>query len=533
MFSNAAKKLLAMIAMTAMLATTTAAQAGGIDSMLQGMYTASANPSYAATANMNVYSAGYVAVRTPLQQFNVIAFTPPNINAGCGGIDAYFGAFSFINSTQLEALIKAIGQDAIPFLFKMALGSMCQGCLASLDQLADQLQKMSAMINNACTLDSGIFSGDNPSLIGKNVSTTFKNVETAAGSVTDSFKSFFGSGQPGNTPNANAMLDTAVQGTPTTQTGTTANKTQASAATLVGNSSWKGIVHNNVEQAFTGETNSATTAQILMSMMGTCIVNIPEGTNTKNNSGPGGNAVSSNALATGVFNGCPEHTLTLSDLVDGTQSAQVLQCEAYPVGSSTPEYNATDDAAGNLNENACRAVAAPSSAFTLGSLGYVGLKNVVSCAILGAPEDPGVSCAAADPNGAGILSNIENGVPYNKWTAIEQEVMAATPVHFAQYMQAASGNPVMQQTLASMALPYAEDYAAVNLGVAVERAIVNTYEGNIPQPKPQDLNTVLSILQSQMRTYSDRLAKSIQADNQMRAYVENYLASLNAHLPGQ
>jgi conjugative transfer pilus assembly protein TraH len=533
MFSTAVKKLLALVAMSAMLSTTTAAQAGGIDSMLQGMYTASANPSYAATANMNVYSAGYVAVRPPLQQFNVIAFTPPNINAGCGGVDAYFGAFSFINSTELEALIKAIGQDAIPFLFKMALGAMCHDCLSSLDQLADQLQKMSSTINNACTLDSGIFAGNSPSLIAHNVSTMFKNVGAAVGNATDSFASFFGSGQPGNTPNANAALDTEVQGTPATQNGASSNTTPASSATFVGNSSWKGIVHNNVEQAFTGETDNATTAQILMSMMGTCIVNLPEGTNTTNNSGPGGNPTSSNALATGTFDGCATHTLTLKDLVDGNQSGQILQCLAYPVGSSTPEFNATDDNAGHLYENACRALAAPSSTFTLGSVGYVGLKNVVSCAIMGTPEDPSMSCSIADPGGAGILSNMENGIPYDKWTAIEQQVMAATPVHFAQYMQATSGSPVMQQTLASMALPYAEDYAAVNLGVAVERAIVNTYEGNIPQPTPEDLPTVFAVLQSQTKTYSDRLAKSIQADNEMKAYVENYLGSLNAHLPGQ
>ncbi|VZZ91554.1 conjugal transfer protein TraH [Escherichia coli] len=38
--------------------------------------------------------------------------TLPDINAGCGGIDAYLGSFSFINGEQLQRFVKQIMSNA-------------------------------------------------------------------------------------------------------------------------------------------------------------------------------------------------------------------------------------------------------------------------------------------------------------------------------------------------------------------------------------------------------------------------------------
>lgn len=47
-------------------------------------------------------AAGYVTggnlfLRSQVKQIQVMSLTPPSLTAGCGGIDAYLGAFSFIN----------------------------------------------------------------------------------------------------------------------------------------------------------------------------------------------------------------------------------------------------------------------------------------------------------------------------------------------------------------------------------------------------------------------------------------------------
>jgi conjugative transfer pilus assembly protein TraH len=526
------KKTSALVTAAALVFGTVSPAQAGLDSLMQGMYTAAASPSYMASANMRVFSGGYVAVRFPTENFNIISFTPPNFSVGCGGIDAYFGAFSFINSTQLEALIKAIGQDAVPYLFKMALGSMCQQCLAALDDLAASLQKMSSMINNACTLDAGIFAGNSPSLLAKNVEGTFKGLNIAAGQTVDAFTGFF-KDIAGNTPNANKQLDSNAAGVPSSQTGAPSSNATGASTTLVGNMSWKGLAKNNVVSAFTGETNDAQTAEILMSLMGTVIVNLPEGTGAASGTGnAGGNAPAEDGVAASTNDQPVEHSLTLDDLVTGKPDAQVLQCEPYPIGSSVPEYPAVVDGGGQLDLDACRAIAPPSSTYTLKSLGYMGIDNYVDCAMVGTTPDAAVNCASVD-SGPGIVAEIQAGVPYSAWPKVEQEVAADVPVRFVQYLSAVNGNPAMQQTIASSVLPYARAFAAVNLGVAVRKAIVNTYSGSLPEQVPDDLNQVLQTLNAQMLKYSDVLAKSMAEDRYLHDYVSTYLKSLNVKIPGQ
>ncbi len=42
----------------------------------------------------------------------LVSMTLPDINAGCGGIDAYLGSFSYINSEQLQRFAKQIMSNA-------------------------------------------------------------------------------------------------------------------------------------------------------------------------------------------------------------------------------------------------------------------------------------------------------------------------------------------------------------------------------------------------------------------------------------
>jgi conjugative transfer pilus assembly protein TraH len=47
-------------------------------------------------------SGGSLYARTQVKTIQLVSMTLPDINAGCGGIDAYLGSFSFINSEQLQ-----------------------------------------------------------------------------------------------------------------------------------------------------------------------------------------------------------------------------------------------------------------------------------------------------------------------------------------------------------------------------------------------------------------------------------------------
>lgn len=104
---------------------------------------------YTSPAVMQGQSAGYLTggaffARMPTRNIQLISITLPSVSAGCGGIDAYLGAFSFINSEQLQAMAKMIMSNAIGYAFDLALETTCPQC----KMVMDKLQAMANDINN-------------------------------------------------------------------------------------------------------------------------------------------------------------------------------------------------------------------------------------------------------------------------------------------------------------------------------------------------------------------------------------------------
>ena len=56
---------------------------------------------------------GSVVTRHRIVRPNLIAYTPPSIQGGCGGIDLYGGSFSFINKDQLNQALRSIASNAL------------------------------------------------------------------------------------------------------------------------------------------------------------------------------------------------------------------------------------------------------------------------------------------------------------------------------------------------------------------------------------------------------------------------------------
>ncbi len=109
-------------------------------------------------------SAGYLVggsfyARVPVRNIQLISITLPDINAGCGGIDAYLGAFSFINSDQLKAMAKQILSNAVGYAFDLALETM----MPQVKSVKDFLQRLANDINSlnvsTCQAAQGIVGG--------------------------------------------------------------------------------------------------------------------------------------------------------------------------------------------------------------------------------------------------------------------------------------------------------------------------------------------------------------------------------------
>src|SRR3546814_20418063 len=70
------------------------------------------------------YSLGNVWTRFPQKSVQPFNLQLPSARAGCGGIDLFSGSFSFINASEIIAMLKATANNALGFAFKLAIDSV-------------------------------------------------------------------------------------------------------------------------------------------------------------------------------------------------------------------------------------------------------------------------------------------------------------------------------------------------------------------------------------------------------------------------
>lgn len=105
------------------------------------------------------FTGGSVYLRNPVKQVQLISMQVPSLNAGCGGIDAYLGAFSMISGEEIQRFAKQIMSNAAGYAFDLALQTM----VPELKQAKDFLQKLASDINSmnmsSCQAAQGIIGG--------------------------------------------------------------------------------------------------------------------------------------------------------------------------------------------------------------------------------------------------------------------------------------------------------------------------------------------------------------------------------------
>ncbi|MEP2780822.1 MAG: conjugal transfer protein TraH [Pseudoruegeria sp.] len=99
--------------------------------------------------------AGYVTlgslyVRSAPRNTNIASIQLPSVRAGCGGIDIFGGAFSFLSAEELIALMENIMANAAGFAFELALESLSPAVQDVVAKLRDLQQKVNAMNINSC-----------------------------------------------------------------------------------------------------------------------------------------------------------------------------------------------------------------------------------------------------------------------------------------------------------------------------------------------------------------------------------------------
>jgi len=99
---------------------------------------------------------GEFSLRVPNQSIALMTLDPPRIEMGCGGIDMFGGSFSFVNSDQLVAILRNIGQVAVAALFKMAINSISKELGMSMTDMSNVMHTLNNARLNSCKIGTKI-----------------------------------------------------------------------------------------------------------------------------------------------------------------------------------------------------------------------------------------------------------------------------------------------------------------------------------------------------------------------------------------
>ena len=202
---------------------------------------------------MNLYTGGSLMMRAPGRNYQLINAQLPSLRAGCGGIDIYGGAFSFINKQQFISLLQNIGANAVGYAFKLALQSISPDIDKLLTELQDQINKINAMNINSCEAAQALVNG----VVGEfdnSVQSGCANVSQYLGTVSD---------------RAEARLTCATNAPSVVKAAAASSDPNVHNVTFVkGNVTW--IALNQV-----GGSISQQEKELIMSMIGTVILAPP------------------------------------------------------------------------------------------------------------------------------------------------------------------------------------------------------------------------------------------------------------------
>ena len=111
------------------------------------------------SASRHVFSGGGIVAKNKIFSTDIVSLTPPSMTSGCGGINMYMGAFSFINKDQIVTLFRSIAQNAIGYLFKIALKALSEMISSTIEEFQNIVQKLNEFLGNSCQLAQGLVDG--------------------------------------------------------------------------------------------------------------------------------------------------------------------------------------------------------------------------------------------------------------------------------------------------------------------------------------------------------------------------------------
>ena len=107
-------------------------------------------PSAYSGQSAGYYSGGSLWTRFPSKTINPVNLQLPSARGGCGGIDLFAGSFSFINTDEIVAMLKATANNAIGFAFQLAIDSISAEIGGVMKDMAHRAQQINQFNMNSC-----------------------------------------------------------------------------------------------------------------------------------------------------------------------------------------------------------------------------------------------------------------------------------------------------------------------------------------------------------------------------------------------
>lgn len=183
------KRGAAAIALLVSLTTMTQPANAGLKEAMNTMFvSASTDPQVINTQRLKGMYGGSMSLRPLSSGINIVQFAPPRIDAGCGGVDIFFGSFSFINGAQFEQLIRSIAANAVGFAIKAAIDAMCEPCGKLIAELDAAMRELNAMAKNTCAIANAMFSPEGRQKLTEQAARIGTALSNAAGHASDIMK---------------------------------------------------------------------------------------------------------------------------------------------------------------------------------------------------------------------------------------------------------------------------------------------------------------------------------------------------------
>jgi conjugative transfer pilus assembly protein TraH len=132
------------------LSATRAAAAGWTDDWMDQATTYSG--SHYATDQRGYYGVGGFSMRNRMTHDYLLSVSPPRVEVGCGGVDLFGGAFSYLDPEYLVEKFERIVQAAPAFAFQIAMSEFCVQCINGMNTLTAIMDQLNSMQINDCRM---------------------------------------------------------------------------------------------------------------------------------------------------------------------------------------------------------------------------------------------------------------------------------------------------------------------------------------------------------------------------------------------